>query len=62
MENEMSLIHHVVKNGGDAIIQKKWQSPKWKDPKTSNVETQAQGDVDGVRVREGIGLRWSQGF
>jgi len=36
--------------------------PKWKDSRTSNVKTQVQVDVDKVGVREGIGLRWSQGF
>jgi hypothetical protein len=36
--------------------------PKWKDPKTSNVKTQVQIDVDGVGVKEGIRLGWSQGF
>jgi hypothetical protein len=35
---------------------------KWKDPKTSNVETQVQTNVDGVGIKEGFGLRWSQGF
>jgi hypothetical protein len=29
---------------------------------TANVETQIQVDVGGVGVREGIKLRWSQGF
>jgi len=36
--------------------------PKWKDPKTFNVETEIQTNVDGMGVKEGIGLRWSQGF
>ncbi len=27
-----------------------------------NVETQFQADIDGVGVREGIKLGWSQGF
>jgi hypothetical protein len=39
-----------------------WQKPKWKDPKTSNVETQAQVYVSGVGIREGISLKWSHGF
>jgi hypothetical protein len=29
---------------------------------TFNVETQVQVDEDGMGVREGIGLWWSQGF
>jgi hypothetical protein len=29
---------------------------------TLNVETQVQVDEDGMGVREGIGLGWSQGF
>ncbi len=39
-----------------------WQRLKWKDPRTSNVETQIQVDADGMGVKEGIGLRWLQGF
>jgi hypothetical protein len=42
----------------------KWrhQKPKWKDLRTSNVETQVQIDADGMKIREGIGLGWSQGI
>jgi len=29
------------------------QNPKWKDPRTSNVETQAQVYVDELGVKEG---------
>jgi len=36
--------------------------PKWKDPKTSNVETQVQTNVDGMGIKEGFRLGWSQGF
>jgi hypothetical protein len=40
-----------------------WQRPKWKDPRTFNVETQIQANVDGVGIKElSIGLGWSQGF
>jgi hypothetical protein len=38
------------------------QRPKWKDLRTSNVETKVQASGDGLGVREGIRLRWSQGF
>ncbi len=34
----------------------------WKDSRTSNVETQIQADANEMRIREGIGLGWSQGF
>jgi hypothetical protein len=42
----------------------KWkqQMLMWKDPMTSNVETQVQVDASEKGVKEGIGLRWSQGF
>jgi hypothetical protein len=30
--------------------------------RTFNVETQIQADANGMRIREGIGLGWSQGF
>ncbi len=42
----------------------KWrqQTLKWKNLKTSNVETQIQADEGGVGVKEGIGLGLSQGF
>jgi hypothetical protein len=36
--------------------------PKWENLKTSNVETQAQANVGGVEVRQGIRLGWSHGF
>jgi hypothetical protein len=36
--------------------------PKWKDPRTSNVEMHVQVDVGGVGVRESIELGWSQRF
>jgi hypothetical protein len=35
---------------------------KWKDPRTSNVETHAQADASRVGVKEGIEPGWSQGF
>jgi hypothetical protein len=35
------------------------QRLKWKDPRIFNVETQIQTNVDGMGIREGIGLRWS---
>jgi hypothetical protein len=35
------------------------QRPKWKDPKTFNVETQIQADACEVGVRESIGPWWS---
>jgi hypothetical protein len=44
------------------LYKQKSQRPKWKDLKTSNVETQVQDDASGVRVKEGVGLGWSQGF
>jgi hypothetical protein len=47
---------------GMRLYKREWQKLKWKDPRTSNVETQIQADVDGMGVREGIGLRWSQRF
>jgi hypothetical protein len=47
---------------GMCLYKQKSQRPKWKDLKTSNVETQVQVDASGVRVKEGIGLGWSQGF
>ncbi len=34
------------------IVQSKTIKPKWKDPKTSNVEIQAQVNVGGVGIRE----------
>jgi len=40
----------------------RWQKPKWKDPKTFNVGTQAQVYVSVVGIREDIGLKWSRGF
>jgi hypothetical protein len=33
-----------------------------KNPKTSNDETHVQANVGGVGTREGIELKWSQGF
>jgi hypothetical protein len=47
---------------GMRLYKQGWQKPKWKDLKTSNVETQVQANVDGVGVREGIRLGWSQRF
>jgi len=44
------------------LYKRRWQRPKWKDSRTSNVQTQVQADVGRVGVREGIGLGWSQGF
>jgi glutamine cyclotransferase len=38
------------------------QMLKWKDPRTSNVETQVQVNVSVMGIKEGIRLRWSQGF
>ncbi len=35
---------------------------KWKDSRISNVETQVQANVSVMGIKEGIGLRWSQGF
>jgi hypothetical protein len=42
----------------------KWgrQRLTWKDSRTSNVETQIQADANEMKIREGIGLGWSQGF
>jgi hypothetical protein len=31
-----------------------WQKLKWKDPKTSNDETQVHGDVNGVGVKDEV--------
>jgi hypothetical protein len=47
---------------GMQLYKQGWQRPKWKDPKTFNVETQVQTDVGGVGVKEGIRPWWSQGF
>jgi len=47
---------------GMQLYKQGWQMHKWKDPKTSNVETQIQANANGVEVREGIKIRWSQGF
>jgi hypothetical protein len=44
------------------LYNRKWWKFKWKDSKTSNDKTQVQVDADEVRIREGIKLRWSQGF
>jgi hypothetical protein len=38
------------------------QKSRWKDPKISNVETQAHANVSGLGTREGIGLGWSCKF
>ncbi len=39
MQNEMSFVHHVVKVVGMWLYRWEWQKLKWKDLKTSNVET-----------------------
>jgi hypothetical protein len=36
-----------------------WQKPKWKDPKTFNVETHVQANVSKVGVRKRIEPTWS---
>jgi len=46
---------------GMRLYKRGWQSPKWKEPRTFNVETQVQANAHGVRVKEGMGLGWSQG-
>jgi hypothetical protein len=38
--------------------QGQWK-PKWNDPRTSNVKTQAQTNVGKVGTKDGIELRWS---
>jgi hypothetical protein len=44
------------------LYKRGWQRAKWKDPKTSNVETQVQVDANGMGVKESIRLGWWQGF
>jgi len=44
------------------LYNRRWWKLKWKDSKTSNDKTQVQVDADEVGIREGIELRWSQGF
>jgi len=47
---------------GMQLYNREWQKPKWKDLKTSNVETHVQAYASEVGVKEGIKLGWSQGF
>jgi len=37
------------------LYNRKCQKPRWKVPRTSNVETQAHADVGKLGIREGIG-------
>jgi len=39
------------------LFKQGWQRPKWKDSKTSNVETQVQTNASGMKVRGGIGAK-----
>jgi hypothetical protein len=56
MENKMPLIHHVVKQWGCGYIDKDNKGLSEKDPRTLNVETQVQVNVNGMKIREGIKL------
>jgi hypothetical protein len=38
------------------------QKPKWKDSRSSNVQTHVQANVSKVGVKEGIKLGWSWKF
>jgi hypothetical protein len=59
-QNPTCTSHHKVV--GMRLYKRRQQRPKWKDSRTSNVETQVQVSPYGVGVKEGIGLIWSQGF
>jgi hypothetical protein len=62
MENKMSHVYHSIKMVGIWLYIRTWQKLKWKDSKTSNVETRVQIYANRVGIREGIESRWSQGF
>jgi hypothetical protein len=58
----MPLVHHTITWWGCDYTIEDDKRFKWKDSSPSNVETHVQVDVGGVRVKEGIEPRWSQGF
>jgi hypothetical protein len=58
--NTTCTSHHKVM--GMWLYKWRWKRFKWKDSKTFNVESQVQVNANGVGIRKGIGLRWSQGF
>jgi hypothetical protein len=67
MENKMPFTLNAICTSCHRMVRMwlyNWrrQRLKWKDPKTSNVETHVQSHVSGVGVKEGIELGWSQGF
>jgi len=44
------------------LYNRRQQKPKWKDPKTFNVETQTHDNASGLGVGEGIRPKWSCRF
>jgi hypothetical protein len=40
------------------LYNRRWWKPRWKDTRTSNVETQTHGNVGKLGIREGIGPGW----
>jgi hypothetical protein len=53
----MPLVHHIVEQWGCNYTNDDDKGLNERTPRTFNVETQIQANVDGMGVKEGIGLR-----
>jgi hypothetical protein len=52
----MAFVYHIIKQWGHGYINEDDKGLSERTQMTSNVETQVQANVDGVGLKEGIGL------